>query len=609
MFSPRSTTVLLVAVLLAAVAATAAAAPSAYPRVGLYGSVLGGGFPYTRADGSLDTLEIGHAARFSEVTLDVYPISPYRPDIVAAMRARNPNLTVLGYVLAEDIWNAADADSLNHIPTLIRHTVRDLNGFLYDKATGLEYTGFCINIAKKDASGHFVVAEALGNIFRDHIIATGTWDGIFTDVFCHTVGWTQSMTGHTIDYQRAGYATLADLDVAWSAACDTLASHLRRDGGPGFLLVGNGGPSAEHPWYDGWMRENFPNQQGGTWASNMLGDVASRGYFHDDADFVQPPQNWIFSAASGIAGQEYSTQSTTAVRFGLASAALGEGLHCFGPGEKNVSVAPYQDWWYDEYAVDLATGQSSQALQQTGWLGQAMGPAYNFVWAGTAPDAITNTSFESDVTSGWTFGQFAPASATLSRDATTAAVGVASAKVHITAASTVDWNVNLTSVGKLTLFAGNSYAATFRCKASAPRTLRVVASNSGADRLLTVDTNWKQYQVILTPTTSIAATLAFFLGTQAGDVWFDDVHFQAGATSVWRRDFQNGIVLVNPTELSLTVPLETSFRRIVGTRAPLVNNGALSAANVVPPHDALFLIRAAIDRTRPAAVVNLHVGP
>src|SRR5215471_885933 len=398
MSSPRSTPVfLLAAALLATGAPPVSAAPAPFPRVGLYGNVLLGGSPYVKGDGTLDTLEIGRASRFAEVALDVYPISPYRPDIVAAMRARNPNLVVLAYVLAEDIWNSEDPDSLNHIPTLIRHTVRNLNGFLYDKTTGLEYPNFGINIniAKKGANGHFIVAEAMADIFRDHIMATGTWDGIFTDIFPHTVAWTQSGTASVIDYQRAGYATLADLDVAWSAACDTLATHLRRDGGPGFVLVGNGGPSSEHAWYNGWMREAFPNQQGGTWASNMLGDVSSRGYFRDDIDFKQPPHNWIFSAASGIVGQEYSAQSTQQVRFGLGSAALGEGVHTFAPGNRDFRTAPYQDWWYDEYAVDVTSGQSSQALQQTGWLGPALGPAYNFVWPGTSPDAITNTSFES----------------------------------------------------------------------------------------------------------------------------------------------------------------------------------------------------------------------
>jgi hypothetical protein len=340
----------------------------------------------------------------------------------------------------------------------------------------------------------------------------------------------------------------------------------------------------------------------------MLGDVSSRGYLRDDADFLQPPSNWI-SSESGGAGQEYTAWSTQTVRFGLGSAALGEGVHCFTPNLKSVRVAPYQDWWYDEYAVDLTTGQSSQGLPQTGWLGQAVAPAYNFIWTSTAPDAITNTSFETDVTSGWTFQVTAPASATITRDVTTAAVGAASAKIHIATASTIDWHVYLNSVGQLNVFAGSSYSATFRCKASAPRTIKVLAGNSGGSQEITVGTSWQQYQVVLTPTTSMPAALAFFLGTQTGDVWFDDVHFQAGVSSVWRRDFQNGIVLVNPTELPLTVALETSFRRILGTQAPTVNDGAVSSTNVVPPHDALFMLRASLDHIRPAAVVNLHVGP
>src|SRR5580765_1497090 len=350
-----STAAVLLAALLALGLVPARADAQAFPRLGLYGSVLGGGYPYVLPDFTLDTLEIGRAARYHEVVLDVYPISPYRPDIVQAMRARNPSLIVLAYVLAENIWATGDPDSTHHIPTIIRHTVRDLNGFLYDKVTGLEYDTININIPARDATGRFVVAEAMANIFRDHIIATGLWDGIFTDIFCHTVSWTQLGTGRVIDYTRAGYPSLAALDAAWAAAADTLAAHLRRDGGPNFMLVGNCAASSEQTTYNGWMRENFPYQQGGSWYSNILGDMSSRGYLADDRSYVQPPHNWILSASSTT---PYDAGNLIKVRYGLASAALGSGVAAFGPG-KNVRDAPYQDWWYDEYAVDLSTGRSS----------------------------------------------------------------------------------------------------------------------------------------------------------------------------------------------------------------------------------------------------------
>ena len=601
-----------IALALATLLATAAAPASAarpYPRVGLYGSVLAGGYPYTHPDGTLDTLEIRRASRFSEITLDVYPISPYRPDIVQAMKALNPSLIVLAYVLAQDVWGAYDADSLNHIPTLIRRTVRNMGGFLYDKVTGQEYLGNNINIAKKGANGRFVVAEAMADIMRDHIIATGVWDGIFTDVFCHTIAWTQSGTGRVIDYQRAGYASLAALDVAWSAACDTIASHLRRDGGPNFVLVGNCGNSDEHAYYNGWMRENFPYQHGGTWASNMLGFAGLRGYFKDDADYRQPAHNWLLSWGYATPGMEYSTFNTSAARIGLASAALGEGIHAIGPGDKSVNEGPYQDWWYDEYAVNLTTGQSSEALQHTGWLGQALGPASKTVWVSTAPDAITNPSFETDVTSGWTFQKFAPAVATLSRDATTAGLGSASAHVQITTTYPVDWYVSLVSVGQIQVFSGATYSATFRAKANPPRTVHVVAYDARGEATITVDNTWRQYQAVLVPTGTMQAKLAFWIGDQAGDLWIDDVHFQSGVSSAWRRDFENGIVLVNQTTLPLTVPLGDTFRRILGTRTPAVNDGAVSTSTALGPREALFLLRGQIDSTRPAAVKDLRPGP
>jgi hypothetical protein len=578
-----------------------------FPRLGLYGQILGNGHPYVLPDQSLDTLEIARTARYNEVVLDVNPITPYRPDIIQAIRARNPNCRVLAYVLAEDIWNVLDADSLNHIPTVIRRTVRNLGGFLYDRNTGQEYVGNNINIAKK-VNGRYVVAEAMADIFRDRIIATGMWDGIFTDIFCHTIGWTQGGTSRVIDYQRAGYASLAALDLAWSEACDVLAARLRADAGASFTLVGNCASSAEHAFYNGWMRENFPNQQGGTWHSNMLGDVSARGYFRDDLDYRPPPKNWVLSEADPTAGQQYSAYNAGKVRYGLASAALGEGVHAFGPG-RSVLVAPYQQWWYDEYAVDLATGRSSDSQVHAGWLGQPQGPARTMLWPNPNPNVITNPGFETDVTTGWTFASFAPAVATISRDVVSPAVGSASAKISVATASTVEWYVHLTSTAQQSMQAWTSYSATFWARANPPRRIHVLGGNSGGHAYVDVDGTWRQYQVVLRPTTTIMASLSFFLGLQTGDLWLDDVHFQRGASNVWRRDFQNGIVLVNPTELAMNVLLETEFRRILGTRTPAVNTGALSNSATVGAYDALFLLRGAIDTTPPGRTSDLRVGP
>lgn len=60
----------------------------------------------------------------------------------------------------------------------------------------------------------------------------------------------------------------------------------------------------------------------------------------------------------------------------------------------------------------------------------------------------------------------------------------------------------------------------------------------------------------------------------------------------WRRDFENGIVLVNPGLSPLTFDVgEPHIRRILGFRDPAVNNGKYDRTFVVPSKDALFLVR------------------
>ena len=581
-----------------------------FPRLGLYGSIRGDGSPFLRPDGSLDVTAIDAAARYDEISLDASPITPYHPEILTALRTRNPDIRCLAYVLGHDIWNAADPDSLHHYPTRYRRMVRDLDGFLYNRLTGDYYPGVSVNLAKQDGSGRFVVAEGLADLWQDAIASTGQWDGLMIDVYCSTISWSQDAT-RQIDYQRAGYPSIGAFDAAWTAASDTLARRLRRLVGPDFVIVGNCAASDHQASLNGWMRENFPFQNGGTWYDNMLNET--HGYFADDRNFMAPPHNYIFTAQSGGAGSQYSSVNARKVRLGLGSAALGEGYGVFGPSDRNVASAPYHLYWYDEYAVDPATGRASGLVRDTGWLGEALGPSYQMIWAGTNPDAVNNPGFETD-TGGWTLNAFAPAVATLARDASTSAVGAASGHVHVAAANGTDWYVNLSTTQAISVSANGDFSATFWARASSQRGINVAAATPAgalvASRSLTIGTAWKQYQVILQPSQTGTARLQFYLGSVAGDVWFDDVHFQSGATNLYRRDFTNGIVLVNPTTQALQVPLGATYRRILGTVDTATNNGAAGTSASVGASDALFLLRDTIaprDLTPPAAIGDVRV--
>ncbi|MEO5616374.1 MAG: putative glycoside hydrolase, partial [Candidatus Eisenbacteria bacterium] len=569
------------------------------------------GYPLWDLSGNVNPTVLDEIARYHEVILDANPITPYRPDVALALRARRPDIRLLAYVTGHSNWFAAQPDSTVHFPTRYWRLVRDLDGFLYNTGGG-QYGSQSsqagnINLAKRDGTGRFIVAERIADLFYDSIVRSGIWDGVFVDVFCDNMLWMEA-SGEIVDITRAGYPDRTAFAAAWKTASDTLASRLRRLSGPTQILAGNCAAGTKYAWFNGWMRENFPYQGGGTWSTNMYSDPG--GYFVDEQRWLTPRHNFIYSASSGL-NQPYSTTNMRKARFGLGTASLGTGYAAIGNAARVSRNEQFMAWWYDEYAVNLATGAASTQLQHTGWLGQPLGDFYQMVWIGATPDAVTNPGFETSVTSGWDLATNLGSTAT--RDTVSAPVGNASVRITCpTAVPAVPWATVYRTTTGIPVTANGEYAATFWARSQAPRTIEVVAGGmsggvSYARLVLSIDQTWRRYQVILRPNQTATARLDLMLAGMAGDVWFDDVHFQAGANSVYRRDFQNGMVLVNPGATPQDVVMERTVQRIAGFRDPTVNSGASGTTHRVGASDALFLIGG--DTTPPAAIRDLRPVP
>jgi Hypothetical glycosyl hydrolase family 15 len=85
-------------------------------------------------------------------------------------------------------------------------------------------------------------------------------------------------------------------------------------------------------------------------------------------------------------------------------------------------------------------------------------------------------------------------------------------------------------------------------------------------------------------------------------LWFDEYNASLGQATtapptaawqkgVWRRDFQNGIALVNPKGNGpQTVTLETSFKKIAGTQVPSVNSGQTVTTVTLQDRDGIILL-------------------
>jgi hypothetical protein len=102
-----------------------------------------------------------------------------------------------------------------------------------------------------------------------------------------------------------------------------------------------------------------------------------------------------------------------------------------------------------------------------------------------------------------------------------------------------------------------------------------------------------------------------------GLVWFDELDQKLGAgqakptaawqKGVWRRDFDNGIVLVNPKGNGpQTVTLETSYIKIKGTQDPVTNSGQTVTAVTLKDRDGIILLRPA-PLVRPATPTGFTV--
>lgn len=82
--------------------------------------------------------------------------------------------------------------------------------------------------------------------------------------------------------------------------------------------------------------------------------------------------------------------------------------------------------------------------------------------------------------------------------------------------------------------------------------------------------------------------------------WFDEYDFALGRAfspppltawkkGIWRRDYEHGIVLVNPSNRSIKINIENGFRRLAGSQDSLVNSGEKVDSLVIRGRDGLIL--------------------
>lgn len=496
-------------------------------------------------------------------------------------------------------------------------------------ATGANgYTQQNVNIAYRNA-GTWPVCDSIVAVFVRQVLTRRDgqgnymYDGAWFDNWWQRPYMGFSSTTDSVDYVRAGYASLAALDSAWVEASYVLAYKLRlacaQYSRPRFVIYGNGGSGYMYQYLNGWMREDFPNQQGGTWHTNwnyfnQYGGSQSYTYgggLQSDAGwFTNSPRHSALNVYlhGGYADTTYLGIDTTAAacatfRYGLATAALLDGIYT------NLSTSTgsfryggdYINWWPDESAVNTATGAATKSYQYTGWLGQPLGKWYNWCPSQSDSDYAQHTGgFETAADkSGWV--PFSTGG-TVAYVSDTVGTGTGALRIRqLTAYPAAYWATGIKLAQSIYSSNGDSFCVTIRTRATEPHPFRVAlyGLSGAASRGIYVvwaDTAWQQQRIIipLSAGSPESISVRIWAADTTGTIFLDDVEVHKkclGGTFI--RHYAGGSVYVNPYTWADTVMVVGNKRRITSAHSPYVNNGRGYSNRtyvIIPAQSGLFLV-------------------
>lgn len=279
------------------------------------------------------------------------------------------------------------------------------------------------------------------------------------------------------------------------------------------------------------------------------------------------------------------------------------------------SNGTYDPWW-DEFAVNvqkgsptyghaIASNPSNESLikQHKGWLGGALGPRFRVVDSSNFAlqnNLISNSDFETN-TSGWT----SVGGVTLSRETSTNKVYAGNASLGASGANTTNLSSARIVSPSFAVQAGQPYTVSFMIKAAEERDARVRIGWDGIYYDIRVAPVWRRITVTSYPETSENRSLMLEIGRENTEIWLDDVYVFRGEGGIHRRDYENGIVVVNSTNQSQTIDLNGSFQRILGTGQDSINDGSTLTQVTIDSYDSAILVRPE-NQSSPSPIPILH---
>jgi len=621
-----------------------------YPRIGIYmlGSTLAQAQSGGLAEGPpyrVSINQVESSLAFADVIVGIDADTQSRsPDSVRRLRALNPNAVILPYRVAEEqgLINApqgADVSVEYQFQQQIADAwyLRDTEGNYvpdpdYPNGRKMNISPYCPVV---NGQTYF---SALLNWLTTPIFASGIWDGVFFDnLFAHINGHILNASNPAlidVDYKGDGVReTPAWISDMTRTASIGMLQQFRSSNGDLQLVIGNNGPLPDlslAPFVNGYVFEGVTTNWNGRFFQSLYSNGESvagwRQAFEDyrimQATTLAPHLNILEGSGiqgAAMPGSGYSTPTVADIqqeRFTLGTALLSDGFYSYDL-HGNLSVP----LWFDEYSVD-STGTAVEDPSKKGYLGQPLDDAAELTQPGTL---VFHEEFES-ASLPPSFVPNVPGGAYVTQVPSEVISGSGSLVFNNPDhTQSQNFGLNITPA-ELQFAASTTYLLTFDW--------RILDTFDGAMRIdlfsngQSLDIYWFPIAVkgdsgtVRFPFTIPAAgnwTIRLLLQNGGGSIAIDNFRIYQGGVGPWRRDFENGIALVNPlsqpyafTAAEIAGSLSrTGVRRIKGTQAPDVNSGqAVSGDLTIGPFDAIVLLADPIRLGTPVvtAVVNAAGG-
>ena len=595
-----------------------------YPRLGNFFMATTSGIVQSGGAGGLPYLytaeEVENKLAFSDVVAGLpKSIQTVDPDFPRRMKKKNPNMIFLPDILSWELtqydWPPSDATTdlgYEYVMGVKEDWIAlDTKGERIESTSWAPYpimnmSKFCPPVDGQDWIDYQV------DFVTNRMMGSGLWDGVFFDNLLGRVHpFIPNYDNPDLFDFDLNLNGVRDETIAWTNdvtrnAAINMLTDIRDRVGNLEIIMGNSGANPQiflSPYVNGYIFEGWSS----AW-SYMTEIPSEAGWRNAIEEYFFMHQNSVSPNIEIIQGEgeeeggfdpttvhyEPTTKDFLKHRFLMGSALLGDGFYeydlCFNKS------APY---WFDEFSVN-AQGVAIEDSQYKGYLGQALGNAIELKSAATV---IIDENFDSGA---FPDSLFPNQGVSVSTNPAEVISGRGSLLLYNPDHTKTATTMVGTNQSHVPFVIGSTYFIEFdwiileTLDSSPYINVWSVDYNSGGETLNgMVSGDHGQTHFPITIDSGNDHVFLINMSNGGGKMAIDNLRISKGGVGPWRRDFENGFVLVNPLKTSHTFTASelsgtqkrTNIKRILGTQNPTVNNGQpVTGSLTLQPFDAIILL-------------------